>query len=307
MSMKTEVVVIACLLTCAACTSPPTTKPVDAGHDLRSTDGLLNSDGSTPSDGDEGDAVQEGVRQDSTQQGDTLLVDGGPGSDTSSDALSGDGLVAALITGASNAISSYLMLGSAWNLFHGSTVYLGRRTDDPHVSYHTALRFEGIAIPQGATIQTATLSFYPQNDLEDSTNLWINIYAERTADSAAFDPADYDAGRPDQRLKTSAHIDHWLVRCNASCTDLTEYDCDQRKLDCWRRTTRFDVPKDLKELVQEVVGQAGWGSGNALTLLLVNAAIDEDGKDYRDNRSITGYDLERGASFAPRLVVSYTE
>jgi hypothetical protein len=210
------------------------------------------------------------------------------------------------LASAPDAISSYLLAGfSGWNLFHGATVYLGRRDEIGHASYHTALRFTQVAIPQGATIVSAKLSFYPQNSVESSNNLWINIYAEKATDSAAFDPSNYNSGRPDQRLKTSAFIDKWLVRCNASCTTLTEFDCPQRKLDCWTKATQFTVPKDLKALVQEVVNQSGWASGNALSILLINSATAQDGPKYEENRAITGYDATRGAQFAPELVIDY--
>jgi hypothetical protein len=75
--------------------------------------------------------------------------------------------------------------------------------------------------------------------VDSSNNLWINVYAERSEDSPAFDPTNYDWGRPDQRARTTAFVDHWLVRCNDGCTDLTEYDCPQRKLDCWDPAVAF--------------------------------------------------------------------
>jgi hypothetical protein len=206
-----------------------------------------------------------------------------------------------------DAITSYLMNLSptAWNLLYGAEVPIGRDWDTDHVSYNTALRFEGVRIPAGATITSAKLSFYPTNEVDSAHNLWINVYAEKSADSAPFNPSNYDSGRPDQRARTAAFIDHWLVRCNASCTDMTEYDCPQRQLDCWDRNVAFTVPKDLKAMVQEVVAQPGWAQGNALTLLLVNSATEEDGANYEDSRSITGYDPERGVELAPKLVVDY--
>lgn len=206
-----------------------------------------------------------------------------------------------------DAISSYLMSAfpAEWNLFWGATVPLGRHWDGDHVSYHTALRFASVPVPAGAQVLEARLTFYPTNEVDSSHPLWINIYAERSANSAPFDPSNYDAGRPDQRPKTSAHFDHWLVRCNATCSDSSEYDCPQRRLDCWDRNVPYTVPKDLKTLVQEVIDQPGWTAGRAMTILLINAATDQDGLAYRDHRSITGYDVDRGPEYAPRLRVVY--
>jgi hypothetical protein len=211
------------------------------------------------------------------------------------------------LSSGNDAVSSYLMdaAESEWNLFHGDHVPLGRHFDPNHVSYHTALRFTGVQVPAGATITSAKLSLHPNNAVDSSHRLWINLYAERVANSAPFDPTNYETNRPDQRVKTAAFIDHWLVRCNASCTELTEYDCPQRKLDCWDPTVEFTVPKDLRTLVQEVVDQPGWAAGNAMTIFLINSATDQDGPNYLDHRTIVGYDPALGAQFSPRLVIDY--
>lgn len=145
-----------------------------------------------------------------------------------------------------------------------------------------------------------------RGSIDASNNLWINVYAEKAGASAPFDPTNYDAGRPDQRAKTTAFIDHWLVRCNDGCTDLGEYDCPQRKLDCWDKGTAFTCPKNLKDLVQEVVSLPDWAEGNALTIFFVNAATDADGPKYQSARAITGFDAARGPAFAPKLVVAWT-
>jgi hypothetical protein len=183
---------------------------------------------------------------------------------------------------------------------------LGRHFDTDHVSYSTALRFENVAIPKGATVASARLRFYPTNEVDSSNALWLNVYAERAENSAPFDPSNYVSGRPDQRARTTAFIDHWLVRCNDSCTDLTEYDCPQRKRDCWNRDVLFEVPKDLAAMVKEVIDQPGWDSGHALTILIVNSAKDSDGPKYESSRSITGFGPSRGAAYAPQLEITLT-
>ncbi|MBI5548230.1 MAG: hypothetical protein HY901_30490 [Deltaproteobacteria bacterium] len=206
-----------------------------------------------------------------------------------------------------DAVASYLMdaAHSEWNMFFGAHVPVGRHFDGAHVSYHTALRFPAVMVPRGATITSAKLSFFPHSAVDGSNNLWLNLYAEKVGNSSAFDPLSYQSGRPDQRAKTVAHVDHWLVRCNSGCTDLTEWDCLQRKLDCWDPAVSFTCPKDLKALVQEVVDLSDWSAGNAMTLFLVNAATDQDGANYRDHRTIVGYDPTPGASQPPQLVVEF--
>ena len=206
-----------------------------------------------------------------------------------------------------DALASYLMDGpsSSWNIFSGTSVPVGRHFDIGNVSYRTAFRFPGVLIPQGAVIEAATLAFYPTNEVDSSKNLWLSIYAESAANSAPFDPSNTNSGRPDQRLRTTAHIDRWLVRCNDDCTDITEYDCPQRKLDCWNRDIQFTCPKDLSDLVQEVINIPEWESGNAITIFLDNAATDQDGEKYKGRRSITAWDEERGLELRPTLTITY--
>ncbi|MBP7126337.1 hypothetical protein KBD49_08230 [Myxococcota bacterium] len=206
-------------------------------------------------------------------------------------------------------VASYLMSvnPSAWNLFGGDSLPLGRHFDGEmgHVGYHSAIRFPGLAIPRGARILSATLSFLPTNEVDSSNILWLAIHAEQSADSRPLSLSDYEQGRPDQRLRTVAAIDQWVIRCNASCTEVTEYDCPQRKRDCWDRTVRFQCPKDLKALVQEVVDLPGWQSGNALTLILQPNVPQE----YRDRdtgaRHIVGVEDGRPEEDRPLLEVTW--
>lgn len=206
-------------------------------------------------------------------------------------------------------VYSYLISADegAWNVLGGSTMSIGRHWDTAHVSYHSALRFDGVKIPANVTITSAILSFLPTNEVDSSNNLRINVYAEKSGDSSSFSLQEYEKGRPDQRLRTDAHIDHLLVRCNADCTDLTEYDCPQRQLDCWDRNTRWMLPKDLSGLIQEVVDLSDWQSGNAISLLMVNSATDEDGPKYLYSRSFVGADQSLGIETRPTLTITWTD
>lgn len=296
----------------AACSDPASTAPAS---NATLPDASLAPDAAAPSDTPSTPDVA--APADASSAADTA-ADTAPLPDAAPDAAPADAPTAdagavpsspavALLASADDAVASYLMdaAASAWNLFSGATVPLGRHSDAAHVSYHTALRFTGLQVPAGANIVSAKLRWYPTNEVDSSHPLWLNIYADKSPDSAPFDPANALSGRPDQRAHTAAHIDHYLVRCNDSCTDLSEYDCPQRKLDCWDRKVAFEVPKDLKALVQEVVDQPGWKAGAALTLLVVNAATEQDGKKYQDHRSITGFDPERGPAFSPQLTVVF--
>jgi hypothetical protein len=280
--------------------------PLDAASDAEAPDGQNDAspDGVEPdAQADAAPDVDFDAEPDaSTDAEPEASTDAEP--DTSTDA--GSGIVSVRVASGDAALASYLMNASppAWNIFAGATVPVGRHFDTAHVSYHTAFRFVGVSVPKGVTVASARLRFYPTNEVDSSHSLWLNVYAERTGNSAPFDPSNYVSGRPDQRVRTASFIDHWLVRCNASCTDLTEYDCPQRKRDCWNRDVVYEIPKDLSAMVQEVVDQPGWEPGNAITLLIINAATDADGSNYESFRSITGFDPSRGAEFAPELVIS---
>jgi hypothetical protein len=268
------------------------------------------------------DALAQDVVQDVTQDAQEdaaqdasldVVVDSpdpsdGSGDASMQDAEAGSGDVLVRVTSGNDALASYLMSSSppGWNIFSGATVPVGRHFDVGNVSYYTAFRFVGVAIPKGSTIESARLRFYPTNEVDSSKSLWLNVYAERAANSAPFDPSNYVTGRPDQRLRTTTFIDHWLVRCNGTCTDLTEWDCPQRKLDCWNRDVLFEVPKELAAIVQEVIDLPGWEPGHAITILLINSATDADGANYKGSRSITGFDPARGAQFAPQLAIAFT-
>lgn len=206
------------------------------------------------------------------------------------------------------AVSSYLMDpdAGAWNVFAGETVPFGRRPTEGHVSYHTAFRFSGVQIPPGADVLQASLTITPHNSVDSSHQLCLNVYAERSVASEPFSRTNYSSGRPDQRLRTSAHIDKWITRCADPCDDLIEWDCQQRLADCWTAGEATVLPKDLSEVVQEVIDLDGWTQGNPLTIFVINSGGDSDfdlGR-YNDSRTVSGYD-ETSPEEAPRLSVRF--
>jgi hypothetical protein len=292
----------------------PTVDAPDAGSPDALPDALPDAPADAPADALP-DGVEPDVEADAAPDGEVdaepdaepdAEADAAPDAEPDANTDAGSSVISVRVAGGDDALASYLMNASppAWNIFSGATVPVGRHFDTAHVSYYTAFRFAGVTVPKGVTVASARLRFYPTNEVDSSHSLWLNVYAERTGDSAPFDPSNYLSGRPDQRVRTTSFIDHWLVRCNGSCTDMTEYDCPQRKLDCWNRDVVYEVPKDLSAMVQEVVDQPGWEPGNAITLLIINAATDADGSNFQSSRSLTGFDSSRGAEFAPELAIS---
>ena len=229
-------------------------------------------------------------------------------SDVSVDAISpGEYTITLRVSDEEDAISSYLMdpdMG-AWNIFSGETVYFGRRSASPHVSYHTALRFEEVNLPVGVEILEASLVITPHNAVDRSHAVSLNVYAELAGNSTAFDSSNYSSGRPDQRLRTTTFIDGWSVRCVDPCGDI-EYDCPQRIADCWDPAVGYEVPKDLNEIIQEVIELDDWAAGNALTLFFINRAGDSsyDLGRYNDGRALVGFD-EANPEQSPTLTIRY--
>lgn len=297
-----RLLLLACSLVLAACPGPEPTGPDAGSPPLDDAAQVLPADAATAlPDGalpgpDAGNASGRDAGAAGADASGTT-VDAGP---VASPAVS-------YVTAGSDAVASYLMSGTAWNLFSGDHVPLGRHFDAAHVSYHTALRFSSVRVPAGATITSAKISWYPTNEVDSNNNLWLLTYAERVPNSAPFDPSNYLAGRPDQRLKTTAFIDKWLLKCMNPCDDSlfgASY-CAQRRLDCWDRTVAFTCPKELKALVQEVVNLPGWAPGNAMTIFMINGATDQDGAAYQQSRSIVGFDATLGADKAPKLVIEW--
>ncbi len=305
--------------------------------DAADTDGVdaadvvdtVDEDPSGPDSTEEGDTTREDTNPDTSAEdttpedvgadvpgdvapSDTGIDDTGPedggSADTLVDVAPDEYTVVLQVVDPEDALSSYLMdpeLG-AWNIFAGETVYWGRRSAAPHVSYQTAFRFVDVAIPAGAEVLEATLAIYPHNAVDASHKLALNVYAERVADSAPYDSGDYTSGRPDQRLRTSASVEGWVVRCVDPCREAVEFDCAQRVADCWTPETPYVIPKDLTDLVQEVIALDGWAAGNALSLFVVNMAGDSDYdlSRYNDSRALVGFDADAPAH-APTLTVRY--
>lgn len=139
----------------------------------------------------------------------------------------------------------------------------------------TALRFEGIRIPRGATVESAHLIFTPAAD-EKQAMKWT-IQAEKTGNSAA---PTATASNLSNRTKTSA----------STTWDLPD----------WEEDKPVKSP-DLKAVVKEVTDQTAWSGGNALTFLISRAA-NASSLDYKRKF----FSFEGAPERAVRLEYSYT-
>ncbi|MEH0154203.1 Ig-like domain-containing protein [Limibacter armeniacum] len=134
------------------------------------------------------------------------------------------------------------------------------------------LRFTGLAIPQGAVINTANIQFTVDETANESGTKYI--YAHDTDNASAFTTS---ASNVSSRSKTTASVS-WSP---ATWSSVGASGADQRT-------------PDLKGVVQEVVNRSGWNAGNAMAFV-----IEGSGK-----RTAEAY--EGSSSLAALLNVTYT-
>lgn len=154
----------------------------------------------------------------------------------------------------------------------------------------TGVRFQGVTIPEGATLVDAYLWVQVEPFSRDIPR--TRIYGEATIDSATFSTEDPPSSR--MTAKTANYV-LWDTA--------TQWDGQQL----------FYSSPSLLPIVQEVLALAGWQSGNALTLLLVP---DSD-VTVGDNPVYTLTDVhhrfrswdfaDNDNEYAPRLFLTYTE
>lgn len=136
------------------------------------------------------------------------------------------------------------------------------------------LRFQNVAVPQGATINSAIVRFTAEDDDSGSTGE-VQFYAEDTDNASTFTSTSNDIST---RTATTATVS-WTGPSN------------------WRRNKKYDSP-ELKTIVQEIVDRVGWASGNALAILGQRLTAGND-------RDAHTYDGKPGS--AAELIITYTE
>jgi hypothetical protein len=150
-----------------------------------------------------------------------------------------------------------------------STIWVGNGAST--IASFTGLRFNNVIIPNGATIKSALLMLYSSQDQWISIN--INITGDLSANSSAWSTTNL----PSQRTLTSAGIN--------SATDVN-----------WSVNTWYYLP-DITTVVQEIVNQSSWQSGNSLSII-----INGTGSAYARKFATS----EDGSpAFAPKLIITY--
>ena len=136
-------------------------------------------------------------------------------------------------------------------------------------THYLGVRFPNVTVPQGATINSATLTVNVPSTIND-TPAGVTWYGELATNAAAFTTTASDITN---RARTSATT-VW------SGSDIGTGDHDLT----------------VTSIVQEIVNQGGWASGNAMALLLYGVAA---------SLRITNYDTS--TTLCARLAIDYTE
>lgn len=146
------------------------------------------------------------------------------------------------------------------------------RSVDP-LDVHSGLRFNSVAIPQGSTINSATITLYNQFTQDDSLTLSVRWYAWAADDAGQFTSG---GNLPSTVGKTTAF------------TAFTQ-----------GTATPANISHNVASVLQEIVNRGGWVSGND-----VNFIAFENGSP---DGCIDGFEGFDSAGGTPALLqVDYT-
>lgn len=110
------------------------------------------------------------------------------------------------------------------------------------------VRFQNLAIPQGATISSAEIEFTIDTQASPAAATDLTIYGHKTDSASQFGSSSYDISG---RTKTTASVS-W-----PSLADLTV-------------GSKLKTP-GIKTVVQEIVNRAGWASGNNMAFIFTGS------------------------------------
>lgn len=144
-------------------------------------------------------------------------------------------------------------------------------TGSESVSRKTGLRFQNVAIPQGAVITSARIDFVPA--ASDDRSVTFNVTAQDSDDALLFDTSNFT------RSKTTTSVT-WAP---------TE----------WRTTSPqvYAEGPTVTGLVQTVVDRSGWCGNNSMAFFIDPAS---------GTGSRTAFSVDAGKDLQPVLNVSYT-
>lgn len=165
---------------------------------------------------------------------------------------------------------------TAWNT---NTLAVGGK--DTTYIITTGFRFTGITIPQGATINTATLDIKEGWGGNYTSNVKTTITGGLTANLSTFSNSNLPRNVP----KTTASVSYNSIDDGATGAGT------------WWSVNR--PIGSIASIIQEIVNQSSWASNNALGLFITDNGSTDDWW-------FTGYAYENAAADSAKLNVTYT-
>ena len=137
-------------------------------------------------------------------------------------------------------------------------------------SQGAGMRWQNVTIPQGSTINSATLTINVVNTSFDDPD--VNIYGQAADNAAAFAATNNNVS---SRTATTATVTWTATSIGAGAKNAPE----------------------LKTVIQEITDRAGWSSGNALALIIWG----------RSGASLLRWNQYDNGSGAASLSIDYTD
>jgi hypothetical protein len=136
------------------------------------------------------------------------------------------------------------------------------------------LRFQNVTVPKGSTIDYAYIEWYCYEDHPELVNIYI--YGE-------------DLGNPPTFVEVDEHIvDRW--NANPTTQFVPWLDVQPN----WVPGETYRTP-DLKTVIQELIANPGWSSGNAMVFFIIGTDDDYSASPY-----------DRDPNQAPLLHIEFT-
>ena len=186
----------------------------------------------------------------------------------------------------------WVVHNSTTTSFHATSLLGGFWLVSGIVPYGTYVfcRFQNVTIPQGATIDTAKLTFKTLATIDGGAE--HGDLDAHTFKVDAIDEDDVSAPSTSSDVNNSATTTEEIV--DWSLTSSVADDAD------------LDTP-EIKTVLQEVVGRDGWESGNAVMFRYYSEETDSsDGSGSTVDCRLDVQSYEESSSDAAKLVVTYT-
>ncbi|MBN1276282.1 MAG: hypothetical protein JXA35_02235 [Deltaproteobacteria bacterium] len=138
--------------------------------------------------------------------------------------------------------------GDGYSYYNSDDLDLGRDSSAAYPNQIIGMRFQNIAIPPGATITNAYITFETKAVYSDvQADIFLTIKGEASDDAQTFTTASYNiSSRP-----TTTASAAWTVPP-------------------WNNAAEMHQTPDLSAVIQEIVNRAGWVKNNSLAIIITN-------------------------------------